>query len=184
MSAGRLPPPNWDGTVKDDMKESAIGCGIFVALFGFLAVGLTALSIGGMAFGYAWDWYTAPLKGAQDARQIIQADGEFRIDAYNTFYNACTSIEALERDVDLQISRLATAITDNEKRIINDSIVGIAAARDGAVARYNNDSHKQWTIAQFKSKALVYEISNPRYLTLDPATGAWKTGAKTTCVVS
>lgn len=144
--------------------NNAVGCGIFVAIFGFLFAGLTALSIGGMAFGYAWDWYTAPLKGAQEARQIIQADGNFRLQAYNYFYNQCTSVQKLEAEIDAQTAALETLTNEQYRQVVQVNIAAIRSARQQAVLEYNQNSHKQWTEAQFKSEALPYEIPDSPYV--------------------
>lgn len=145
------------------MNNAAWGCGIFAAIVLFFG-GIAALSIGGMAFGYAWDWYTAPFKGAQEARQIIQADGNFRIQAYNYFYNQCTSIQKLEAEIDAQTTALETLSNEQYRQIVQTNIAAIRSARQQAILEYNQNSHKQWTEAQFKSEALPYEIADTQYV--------------------
>lgn len=55
----------------------------FLAGVGCLGiVAVLILGTAGMAVaGYGLDWFLAPFKGAQAARQTIQADGDFRIQA-------------------------------------------------------------------------------------------------------
>lgn len=154
-----------------------IGCFAVVAV-------LVAGTIGAVAFGWGYQWVTAPIRGAVDARETIQADGNFRIQAYNQFYNQCASIQGLERDIDASLILFTSSDNENDRRIARANMTGISAARDGAIAVYNTESHKQWTVAQFKSEALVYEIPTGSYLTYDATTDTFKTGAKTVCVVN
>ena|SRR5688572_14589586 len=154
----------------------------FLAIVGgLMAVCVIFAGIWGAA--YAVGWVTAPWRGAADARETIQADGNFRIQAYTQFYNMCTSIQALERDIDQQIALLKTSTIENEQRILRANVAGLGGTRDGAIAKYNNDSQKQWTIAQFKSEALAYELPTSPYVTVNSTTGDFVTGVKTECVV-
>lgn len=154
--------------MRTTLEAVGIGCGIF-ALILVLLIG----SVATVGIGWGFDWVVAPFKGALSAREKIQGDGDFRIQAYTKFYNDCASIQALETDWDAQNRSLA-AIQDPQRReIIELNKAGISAARDGAIRRYNTDSHKQWTEAQFKSTTLAYELS----------TGVYTGGNKTVCVV-
>ena len=166
------------------MKETSFaGCAAAVGCLGIIII-LVSGSIAALAFGWGFQWVTAPLRGALDARETIQADGNFRIQAYNSFYNQCQSIQALERDIDSQLILFTSSTNENDKRIARANMTGINAARDGAIARYNTESHKQWTVAQFKSEALVYEIPTATYLSYEATSDTFKTGAKTVCVIN
>lgn len=144
---------------------------------------VVALMIGTMAFGWGFSWVTAPFRGAVDAREQIQASGTFRIEAYTSFYNQCASIQALEGDMETQVNFLSANTNDNDRRILLANITALEGTRAGAISRYNIDSHKQWTIAQFKSRALAYALPTSPYLTFNAATSTWQKGAKTVCVV-
>lgn len=144
---------------------------------------VTGMIVGITAAGWGISWVTAPFRGAVGAREKIQADPNFRLDAYNSFYNQCASIQALEGDEDSQTTLLSSVTNENDKRILNANIAALEGTRSGAIARYNIESHKQWTVAQFKSRALVYEIPTGSYLTFNSATNVWQKGSKTICVI-
>lgn len=159
--------------------EAVIGCGVMV----FIALLLITTGIGVAVASYGVDWFTAPFKGAQAAHQTIQADGDFRIAAYTKFYNDCASIQALENEIDGQMLALQTS-SPGDQRIINANLAALSGSRDASISRYNTESHKQWTIAQFKSKSLAFELPTSSYLTYNAAAGTYVKGVKTTCVVS
>jgi len=158
----------------------------FLAGIGAISLVLAVVAgiVGSIALGWGVQWFTAPFRGALSARETIQADGAFRIEAYTSFYNQCASIQALEGDEDTQVNLLQVVTNENDRRILLANIAALEGTRAGAIARYNVDSHKQWTIAQFKSRALAYELPPTPYLTFNPLTNAWQKGAKTLCVVN
>ena len=166
------------------MDAAAKGCfGIVAGIAAFFVVLFLVVSAGMVITGTSWglQWVIAPFRGAVDARNQIQGNGNFRIQAYNSFYNQCSSIQYLEGDADSQLALLQSSTNDNDKRIINANLAALEGTRAGAIARYNTESHKQWTVAQFKSEALIYEIPTSPYLTF--VNGEWKKGNKTVCVV-
>lgn len=153
------------------MKTFLFIVGVLVLLFALIAVPV------------AFKWYSAPFRGAIDAREQIQASGTFRIQAYESFYNRCASIMGLERNMDSQLVVFNATPDGNAKRISLESLAGMEGERNRAIAQYNVDSHKQWTSAQFKSESLIYEIPEGAYLVYNPDTGTFKKGRSTICVI-
>ena len=107
----------------------------------------------------AIQWFTAPARGALSAREKIQADGNFRIQAYDSFFNQCADVQSLEVAIAASKAELATATTDREKARINTNITAQTLARADAVTQYNADSTKRYTVGQFKASGLPYRLS-------------------------
>lgn len=115
-------------------------------------------------------WVTAPAKGRVQARQQIQS-GSFRIAAYDSFFNACASIQGVEGQLDAQLEEEKTATGDDLARV-QANIAGLKGARAQAVAQYNADARKGYTVGQFRASDLPYQLSTDPYIE----------GAHTSCV--
>lgn len=130
-----------------------------VGLFwGIAVLALVAVMLGGWWLSYAVSWWLAPWEGKLEARQIIQGDGNFRIVAYERFYNQCSTIQTYEdslRALNMQIEETEDTRTRN---ILLTNRTGLQAQRMRAINQYNVDAAKDWTIGQFRDNGLPYEI--------------------------
>jgi hypothetical protein len=136
----------------DDLpsKRAVAGWVIFlVALFVVIGV---VLAIGTWGF----NWFAAPYQGKLQARQQINS-GAFRIQAYDNFFNQCAQIQTDEQALQASYAELKTASKDDRSRI-QTNITGQLIDRNEAANQYNADSHKSYTVGQFKSSNLPYEI--------------------------
>lgn len=142
----------------------AFGVAVAVIVGFFLLISL----IWGLAFGGSW--LIAGPQGKLEARQQILS-GDFRITAYDHFFNQCVSIQNLEASLDAQRENLAALPkgSDDVTRILAN-ISGIQAARFGAINQYNADAEKNYTEGQFRSMKLPSYIAPTAYR-----------GEKTTC---
>ncbi len=113
----------------------------------------------GLAFG--WGWITAGPTGQLEARQDILS-GDNRIAAYNHFHNLCASIQGNEGQIDELESTLETISDDSRDRILV-SIAGVRGARHQAIAQYNADASKDYTIGQFRDLDLPYKLVDQDY---------------------
>ena len=125
---------------------------LWSAFIGLLMVGALVVSI------YAIKAATAPVRGAIDARERIQADGAVRIGAYNYFFDLCSSIQGQEGRLAALEEELERDVDDTRRYTINASITAIMGSRAAMIARYNADAAKDWTIGQFKSSKLPYHL--------------------------
>lgn len=108
--------------------------------------------------GISWGvgWVAAPFHGKLQARQQINS-GSFRIAAYNHFFDLCAAIQSDDARLDAQLVQLPTAKGDDVSRI-ETNIAGITSDRADAINQYNADASKSYTIGQFKSSHLPYQI--------------------------
>lgn len=129
--------------------------GLFAnALVWVFAIFAVVLLIALITFGIRW--VTATPKGKLSAREQIQS-GSYRIAAYDHFFNACASIQGLEGQLAAQQQAAQTATGDDLSRI-NANIAGLRGARAQAIAEYNADARKSYTLGQFRASDLPYQI--------------------------
>lgn len=124
-------------------------------------LGIIALVFLIVAIGWGWSWVTSPTAGKVEARKTINS-GPFRISAYQHFFNLCSSIQGLEGTLDAQ-ERLLVGATGDERDRIRANIAGIEGARAQAIAQYNAEARESYTIGQFRSKQLPYQIPTDPY---------------------
>lgn len=123
---------------------------------GIIAVILLILVIAGSVF--AIRWVTAGPKGKLAAREQILS-GDNRIQAYNHFFDLCAAVQTDEASLDAQYQLLAASKGDDRERIVTN-IGALLADRAGAVNQYNQDAQKSYTIGQFKSSKLPWQLSD------------------------
>lgn len=102
-------------------------------------------------------WVTAPFRGALDQREKTVADGDYRIAAYDEFFNSCEAIAAKERIIERYEEQLSTAEGDQKARL-QAAVTGESNARDELIADYNADAAKAGTRGQFRSSDLPFTI--------------------------
>lgn len=118
------------------------------------------LIVGGV---WAFRWYTAEFRGKLDAREEILS-GASRISAYNHFFNLCSSVQANEASLDaLRDELAATEPGSKDYSRVLSNITGVRAARGRAIAQYNADAAKNYTVGQFRDLDLPYELAVADY---------------------
>lgn len=101
-------------------------------------------------------WVSAPTRGKLQAREQINS-GAFRIAAYNHFFDLCAAVQSDEARLEAQYVSLSTATGEDVARI-QANIAGITSDRADAVNEYNADASKDYTVGQFKSSKLPYQL--------------------------
>lgn len=106
---------------------------------------------------------TAGIFGSGEARKQIQS-AEFQIEAYQSFFNQCASIQGLEGKIDELARQLEQfARGSREYNITSVSLTGVKGARHEAIAKYNQDAFKDYTEGQFRDRDLPYQIPDTNY---------------------
>ena len=125
---------------------------------GLLAGGLLLLGLlwsGGLAFQY----FTADVRGAVSANEQIKAKGEYRIEAYDRFFNACASVQSLEANITAQRAELEATTDERRRGQLQTNLTAITAGRAEAANQYNADAAKSYTAGQFRDSSLPFHIS-------------------------
>lgn len=126
-------------------KDVSLGVGGIV-----LAVILTLVLVAGV-FAVTVLW--APWKGAGEQRKAIHGSGEYRIAAYNRFYDDCAAVQAVE---DQLAAMKADKTLPADQRAAN--VLALTNKRNTLIRAYNADSRKEDTLANFKASDLPYQI--------------------------
>lgn len=103
-------------------------------------------------------WVTAPFRGAVDQREKTVADGDYRIAAYDEFFNSCEAIAAKERIISRYKDEQAAAATEADRVRLGAAILAESNIRDEMIADYNADAGKAGTRGQFRASELPFKI--------------------------
>jgi hypothetical protein len=154
----------------DDMYIPGSQKGLFANLTAWIVAGLVLAGIitGGI---WAFVYYTADTRGKVQAQQQIKS-GANRIQPYDHFFNLCAAVQTDEARLEAQYQVLAAGPSQDERERILTNIAGIASDRADAINQYNADARKDYTIGQFRSSALPYQLP----------TGTYTKGVNTTCI--
>ncbi|GEM_PF-6867180 len=120
--------------------------------------------------GWAWRYYTAPIKGVVGAQEQIQS-ASHRIVAYNHFFDLCAGVRADEVSLDAQNEQLQTTTDAFQRTRVQTNITGLTGHRAGLIEEYNANARKDYTEGMFRDSDLPYQL---------PAT-AWEKGGRTSC---
>lgn len=96
-------------------------------------------------------WVTAPARGAASAREKIQANGDFRIAAYNQFFDLCSAVQAQED----RIAIFEQSSGPNAQANLD----AVRANRAALIRDYNSKASRSYTEGQFRDSDLPYQIN-------------------------
>jgi len=140
------------------MKDIFAGFGILGAIvIAFIA--LIALGLGLFVLNQEVLRFKAPIIGETERIETVNS-GEFRIRAYNQFFDICESVQNAEGRIDIADDVLQNA--DPSDRFYSTYVLNLAGAKQSrvnAVNDYNSNSRKDWTEAIFKDSDLPWGIS-------------------------
>lgn len=105
---------------------------------------------------------TADIRGQGEAHVQLNS-AQFRISAYNHFFESCSSVQGLEGSIDALTAQYAETTDERNKGIVLSSLTGTKAARHQAIADYNADARKEYTEGQFRDSDLPFSITDTNY---------------------
>lgn len=113
----------------------------------------------GLTVGF--QWVSAPFRGAIDARETIQADGDFRIAAYETFFDRCANVQSHEgriRSLEEELNDPENPPSPSRESQIRSSLTAIRSQRSEDINFYNSEASRDWTVGQFRDEGLPHEL--------------------------
>lgn len=128
---------------------------IVLAIIGVVIVGW-CFSAGIWGLGVA----TAGIYGKGEAHKQIQS-ADFRIQAYDHFFNLYASIDANQKklsDFEEQLALYEPGTKEYNMTIVN--INGVKSILHDSISQYNYDAQKNWTEGQFRDNDLPYQIQD------------------------
>lgn len=141
------------------LRGIAAGTGVAIGL-GALAL-ILAIVLGTMyIFGYGlFRRATADFRGQTGAIERIQADPDFRIAAYEHFFDLCSAVQADEGRFDSLQQELDTRPSDERREQIQATLTAVRASRLEKIRRYNTDASQDFTAGQFRAAELPYQLN-------------------------
>lgn len=127
---------------------------------GAIGVLLLVLVVGSFA-SWGWRWVAAPIEGAVGAREEIQSS-EFRIAAYERFFNLCSAVQSHEAQIDAISEELQEAPEEDRSRI-RSNLTGVRAQRMRLIREYNSEASRDYTTGQFRSANLPDRLDASEY---------------------
>lgn len=118
-------------------------------------VAVTLVGVGLVFVTGGAKWITAEFRGEVSQREKTRADGDYRIQAYDAFFDDCNAIKAKERI----IARYEERIEDEgPSELLQAAVMAESNVREELIAAYNADAAKEDTRGHFRSSGLPYEI--------------------------
>lgn len=122
------------------------------------AILLAVLVMAAVFFGtHLFSQKTADFRGETSKRNLVEANGSYRIAAYDRFYNECASIQGVEDSIANQEAERAAA-TPSRQAQIDANLTASRNVRASAIRQYNADARKSYTAGQFRSSDLPFQL--------------------------
>lgn len=131
--------------------SGAIKLSLAIAAFILLILAVTFVS-GSMSI------ITAPFRGEVEKNEMIEADGDYRIAAYDNFYDMCTDAQSLQEQIENQEQAIELTDDPEQREKLMAGRLGMQQQLASVVNKYNNQSQQDYTRGQFKDSDLPYEL--------------------------
>lgn len=105
-----------------------------------------------------WQRWTADWRGETAQIERTRADENFRIQAYDTFFDRCASVQTSEARIEALEEELETA-SDVRADEIRATLTAVRAQRATQINQYNADAAKDWTVGQFQANGLPHRLN-------------------------
>jgi hypothetical protein len=130
-----------------------------VVFGGVLALAAVLFLVAMATFGFGFfSQKSADFRGETSKRNQVEANGAFRIAAYDRFFDLCTSVQASEATLTALRQELTTNPPQSRITQINGAITANTANRAATIRQYNNDAAKSYTVGQFQASNLPYQL--------------------------
>lgn len=126
------------------------------------ALALVALLVLMTAFTFgigSWIRETAGFRGKTQQVNQTRGNGQYRIAAYDHFYDLCASVQDQEVTIESQQSELDTNPSADRAQQIQANLAALRANRGELINHYNADARKTATQGQFRASDLPYSLN-------------------------
>lgn len=140
--------------IKDAWRVSGLAIALGVVVLA------TLIALGSMAI-FGWGFFqrtTADFRGETAQREQVHADPDYRIAAYEHFFDLCATVQSNEDTLaNLNTELHAGPSADREEQLYA-TITAVRNARNEAIREYNADARKSETRAAFLDSDLPYQL--------------------------
>lgn len=116
-------------------------------------IGVIVVIIGIIYLTGGIKYVTAPFRGEVQEREVTEADGRYRISAYEEFYDLNAQVDAKNTQICEMKSNTSLPVDQRETNVL-----ALTNKRTDLVNEYNADARKEDTRAKFKASDLPYEL--------------------------
>jgi|SRR5690625_2768523 len=109
---------------------------------------------------------TADFRGETKQIEDTQANSDYRMAAYDRFYDKCASVQSIESKIQNMEEELDGTEETQRKTVLKTSITASKNKRAELINSYNADARKEATRGQFKASDLPYELNENEEATL------------------
>lgn len=142
------------GNFREGAKIGGLGL-VALVLVGVVLLVLSTMWVFGFGF---FSRATADFRGETEAIEQTRADGDFRISAYNRFFDLCSAVQADEDRIAAQRQELELA-SESRAEQIRANITALQGSRAEKIRTYNADASKDFTVGQFRDSNLPYQLN-------------------------
>lgn len=103
---------------------------------------------------------TAPWRGETEKKERVEGSGNYRIAAYDHFFDLCSSVQTKEASIENLRAELKADPPPSEQRktVIQASMSALMNSRAEAINEYNADARKEYTRGQFRDSDLPFQL--------------------------
>jgi len=102
---------------------------------------------------------TADFRGETSQIEQTEADSDYRISAYDQFYDKCASVQSIESKIRNLEEELENTDDKQRQSILKTSVTASKNKRAEMIQSYNADARKEDTRGKFKASDLPYELN-------------------------
>ncbi len=123
-----------------------------------VVVAVIVLLVGLFYLSGAISIFTAPFRGEVDKNEKVEADGDYRIAAYDEFYKLCSSVQSKNDQINILQLEMNTTTDETRKAQLQSAITAQQNTKAELVNEYNSKAAGEYTKGQFRDSDLPYEI--------------------------
>lgn len=123
-----------------------------------VVVGIVVLFVGIFFLSGLISIATAPFRGEVDKNEKVEADGDYRIAAYDEFYKLCSTVQSKNDQIEILESEMSTTTDPDRKATLQSGITAQKNTKSELVREYNSKAAGTYTKGQFRDSDLPYEL--------------------------
>lgn len=130
---------------------------------GAIATGIVAALLIVSMWVFSWGFFsraTADFRGETEQIEKTRADGDYRIGAYERFFDLCAAVQSKEAAIASLQQELETNPPAGRVTQVNATITAVRNSRAELINEYNADAAKTDTRAAFHASDLPHELDH------------------------
>ncbi len=131
--------------------------GVFAVLGVVIGVILLMLAI--MFVSGTLSILTAPFRGEVEKNELVEADGSYRIAAYDQFYQLCSSVQSKNDQIKILKDEMAISTDEDRKKQLQSGITANQNTKAELVNEYNSKAASEYTKGQMKDSDLPEQLN-------------------------